>query len=191
MFLAWFNSPPGKDASDPVIKAFIGHLWWMTLRPFMQGNAVIAFLLTQILLARTEGSAERFYSPAAQILHERAAYESGLERTQKSSTDITAWLLWTLGCFMRAVQAAQHSLQDLLVQSVERAEIIQALNHRQKGMVEYLQENGLAITTTLWAARAECSQDSAYRDILDLIAKGVLRKEAGGGRSTRYSLVAP
>ncbi|VAW71680.1 Fic domain protein, PA0574 type, partial [hydrothermal vent metagenome] len=41
-----------------------------------------------------------------------------------------------------------------------------------------------------WAKIAKCSQDTAYRDILNLIVRGALQKDAGGGRSTSYSVVS-
>jgi Fic family protein len=46
------------------------------------------------------------------------------------------------------------------------------------------------LTSSKWAQLTKCSQDTALRDIDDLIARGVLTRDAEGGRSTSYSLVA-
>jgi Fic family protein len=189
-FLTWFNASASKDDTDPIIKAAIAHLWWMTLQPGAQGNGIIARYLTCILLARADDTAERFYSISAQMLQERASYEVGLARTQKSSTDITVWLLWFLACFTRAVQAAPALLADIFKQHHQKQKSeIRRLSERRAAVIAHLSEAGGAITTTRWAQYAQCSQDTAYRDILDLISKNILRKEAHGGRSTRYSLI--
>ena len=44
------------------------------------------------------------------------------------------------------------------------------------------------LTSSKWAKIAKCSQDTATRDIQDLVAKGILVKDEAGGRSTNYLL---
>lgn len=47
------------------------------------------------------------------------------------------------------------------------------------------------LTTSKWAAIAKCSQDTALRDINELLGQRILRKSAAGGRSTSYELNEP
>ncbi len=44
------------------------------------------------------------------------------------------------------------------------------------------------LNSSKWAKIANCSSDTAVRDINDLVQKGILQKDEGGGRSTSYSL---
>ena len=89
-FLNWFNGD--ADAADPVLKAGIAHLWFVTIHPFEDGNGRIARAIADQQLARSEKTAQRFYSMSAQIRQERNAYYDILESTQKGDLDITPWL---------------------------------------------------------------------------------------------------
>lgn len=186
-FLDWINR-----ASDepPLLKAGLGHLWFVTLHPFDDGNGRIARAIGDLLLARADGSAQRFYSLSAQIQRERNAYYDILERTQKLSMDATEWLAWFLQAILRAVDEAQHSLDAALT----KARLWQRwaslpLNERQVKLLNRLQDGFEGkLTSSKWAALAKCSPDTALRDINDLLARGVLRKSDAGGRSTSYEL---
>jgi Fic family protein len=187
-FLAGFN---GKINIDPVLMAGIAHLWFVTIHPFDDGNGRIARAITDMALARSEGSPQRFYSMSAQIRQERNAYYDILESTQKDALDITPWLQWFLGCLDRAFDGAEGVLANVL----KKARFFEkharsALNGRQRDMVSRLLsgfEGKLA--SSQWAAIEKCSQDTALRDIADLVERGILRKDEAGGRSTSYSLV--
>lgn len=156
-FLEWVNAATDEP---PLIKAGLAHLWFVTLHPFDDGNGRIARAIGDLLLARADGSPQRFYSLSAQIQRERKAYYDILERTQKGTLDVTEWLAWFLDALNRAVDQAQHTLDGF------------------EGK----------LTTSKWAAIAKCSPDTALRDINELLALGVLRKAAAGGRSTHYEL---
>ncbi len=186
-FLAWFE---GKDEMDLVLKAGLAHLWFVTIHPFDDGNGRIARAITDLALARSENSPQRFYSMSAQIRQERSAYYEILEKTQKGTLDVTPWMEWFLGCLGRAIDGAQDTLSGVLEKARfwERMREIQ-LNERQRKVVERL-VNGFAgkLTTSKYATLAKCSQDTAYRDILALIGQGVLVQNPEGGRSTSYSL---
>ncbi|OGQ95100.1 MAG: cell filamentation protein Fic [Deltaproteobacteria bacterium RIFOXYD12_FULL_57_12] len=187
-FIKWFNDP---DLVDATVKAGIAHLWFVTLHPFDDGNGRIARAIADMALARSEGTAQRSYSMSAQIRQERAAYYAMLESTQKGSLDITGWLAWFLGCLNRAIDAAQHDLSSVLAKANfwnRLGEI--SLTERQKKVLNRLLDGFKGkLTTSKWARLAGCSQDTAYRDILVLIEKGILRKSDSGGRSTCYELV--
>jgi len=187
-FLKWFED---KSDSDPVIKAGLAHLWFVTIHPFDDGNGRIARAIADMALARSENSARRFYSMSSRIRLERHDYYHMLESTQKSSLDVTPWLEWFLGCLDRALGGAEGALANVLkkAQFWENPKTA-GLNERQRKVITRLLEGFEGkLTSSKWAAIARTSQDTASRDIDDLIARGILKKDAGGGRSTSYSLV--
>jgi Fic family protein len=186
-FLAWINGPVKEP---PLIRAGLGHLWFVTLHPFDDGNGRIARAIGDLLLARADGSTQRFYSLSAQIQRERAAYYNILERTQKRSLDVTDWLLWFLDTLHRAVDQAQVTLDAVLGKArFWRAWPAAPFNARQVKLLNKLLDGfDGKLTSGKWAAIAKCSSDTALRDINDLVGRGVLRKAEGGGRSTSYEL---
>jgi Fic family protein len=187
-FLAWLNAPP---TTDPVIKAALAHLWFVTIHPFEDGNGRIARAIADLALARSENSPQRFYSMSAQIRAERTAYYDQLERTQKGGTDVTAWILWFLECLGRAIHGADGVLAAVIAKAQfwERPGTF-SLNERQiKVLNRLLDEFEGKMTSSKWATIAKCSQDTANRDIGALIDLGLLRKGEGGGRSTHYEVV--
>lgn len=186
-FLDWLN---GDSGETPLLKAGLGHLWFVTLHPFDDGNGRIARAIGDLLLARADGSSQRFYSLSAQIQRERKAYYDILERTQKGTLDVTAWLAWFLDSLHRAVDQAQHTLDAVLVKARfwQRLAAI-PLNERQVKLLNRLLDGFEGkLTNSKWATMAKCSPDTALRDINDLLSRGVLRKTAAGGRSTSYEL---
>jgi Fic family protein len=187
-FFAWFNAP---ISSDPVIKAALAHLWFVTIHPFEDGNGRIARAIADLALARSEGSSQRFYSMSAQIRTERSAYYDQLEQTQKGETDVTEWVLWFLACLDRAIRGADSVLAAVVAKAQfwERAAPM-PLNERQIKVLNRLLDGFEGkMTTSKWATIAKCSQDSASRDIAALIELGLMRKGEAGGRSTSYELV--
>jgi Fic family protein len=186
-FLEWFE----KDNSiDHVLKAGVAHLWFVTIQPFDDGR--IARAIADMVFASSERSPQRFYSMSAQIQKERIAYYEILEATQKGDLDITAWLEWFLDCLGRAFDRAGTILAAVL-KKARFWECFAAteFNERERNMINRLL-NGFEgkLTSSKWAKLAKCSQDTALRDIEDLVRKGVLTKDTAGGRSTSYS-VAP
>ncbi|WP_175839105.1 Fic family protein [Burkholderia anthina] len=187
-FLAWLNATPVEPL---LIRAGLAHLWFVTLHPFDDGNGRIARALGDLVLARADRSPQRFYSLSAQIQRERNAYYDVLERTQRGSLDVTAWLAWFLDALGRAVDHAHTTLDAVLVKARfwQRCGGL-AMNERQVKVVNRLLDGFEGkLTTTKWAAVAKCSQDTALRDIGELVAHGVLRRSSSGGRSTSYELV--
>ena len=187
-FLDWFEN---NDGTDAVLKAGLAHLWFVTVHPFDDGNGRIARAITDMALARSENSPQRFYSMSAQIRQERNAYYSILEETQKQETmDITPWMGWFLGCLGRAIDGAQITLSAVLAKARfwERMQGI-PLNDRQRLVLNRLLDGFEGVlTTSKYAKLAKCSQDTALRDILPLVEHGVLLRNPGGGRSTSYTL---
>jgi Fic family protein len=186
-FLDWVNGTPNEP---PLIKAGLGHLWFVTLHPFEDGNGRIARAIGDLLLARADGSPQRFYSLSAQIQREREAYYDILERTQKRSMDVTAWLAWFLDALHRAVDQAQITLDAVLSKArFWQRRATMPLNERQVKLLNKLLDGFEGkLTSSKWAAIAQCSPDTALRDINDLLTRSVLRKTDAGGRSTRYEL---
>jgi len=186
-FLKWFNASAQGDA---VMKAALAHLWFVTLHPFDDGNGRIARAITDMALARSEGSPQRFYSMSAQIRHERNAYYDILESTQRGNMNLTAWMEWFLGCLGRAIDGAQTELKGVL----EKAHFWETfaaapLNDRQRKVVNRLLDGFEGkLTTSKYAKLIQCSQDTALRDILSLVERGMLVQSEAGGRSTSYAL---
>jgi len=187
LFLDWFNKGAEMDL---VIKAAVAHLWFITIHPFDDGNGRIARAITDMLLARSDKSTQRFYSMSAQIRLERKKYYEILEKTQKGDLDITRWLRWFLNCLINALKSTNAVLVKVLLKAdFWKMHSETTMNERQKKMLNKVLD-GLEgkLTSSKWAKIAKCSKDTAIRDINDLIEKGILRKETAGGRSTNYEL---
>jgi Fic family protein len=187
-FFSWFNK---NENIDPVIKAGIAHLWFITIHPFDDGNGRIARALTDMLLARADGITQRFYSMSSQIRIERKEYYEILEKTQQGSLNISDWLKWFLNCLLDALKASNKTLEKVMVKHnfwIENKSIIQ--NERQILMLNKLLDGFEGkLTSSKWAKITKCSSDTALRDIQDLINKRILKKEKAGGRSTNYELI--
>lgn len=186
-FLTWANA---SDQTDPVLRAALAHLWFVTIHPFDDGNGRIARAIADWVLARAENSSQRFYSMSAQIRQERKEYYDILERTQKGTLDITPWMEWFLGCLGRAFDRTEDNLGAVLRKAHVWDRLARrSINDRQRMVLNRLLD-GLEgrLTTTKWATLTKSSHDTALRDIQNLIGQGVLRKDPGGGRSTSYSL---
>lgn len=186
-FLNWFN---GDDPIDPVLKAAIAHFWFIIIHPFDDGNGRIARAISDLMLARADGTTERYYSMSSQILIERKQYYEILQRVQHSSGDITDWLDWFLHCLKNSILATEITLQKTL-QKTEFWKIHEntEFNERQRLVLNKLFDGfDGKLKSSKWAKIAKCSPDSALRDIKDLIDKGILQQEKQGGRSTNYEL---
>ena len=187
---AFLKGYASKLATDPVLRAAIAHLWFVTVHPFEDGNGRIARAIADMSLARSEQSPRRFYSMSAQLRAERDDYYDVLERTQKGDLDITGWLQWFLECLGRAVANAETVLEAVLAKDRFWSGLAGTpLNDRQRKLVGMLLDGFEGkLTSSKWATIAKCSQDTALRDIDGLLQKGILVKQAGGGRSTGYAL---
>ncbi|MBN1625067.1 MAG: Fic family protein [Deltaproteobacteria bacterium] len=188
VFLSWFNSD--DNAGDFVVKAAISHLWFVTIHPFDDGNGRIARAIADLVLARSEQSPQRFYSMSAQIRKDRSAYYDILRETQISGLDITNWLEWFLDCLDQAFKGAE----DILVAVLKKARFWERhkgeqFNIRQHNMINKLLDGFEGkLTSSKWARLTKCSQDTALRDLTDLLTRTIIVKEPGGGRSTSYAL---
>ncbi len=186
-FLEWFSE---DTTTEPVLKAALAHLWFVTIHPFDDGNGRIARAIADMSLARSEGSSQRFYSMSAQSRDERGEYYGILERTQKGTVDVTPWMQWFLGCLTRAIEGAQSALSGVIAKARywERLRDV-PLNERQRLVINRMLEGFEGkLTTSKWAALTKSSNDTALRDIQQLVERGVLLRNAAGGRSTSYSL---
>ena len=184
-FINWFNN---EMNIDPVLKVAIAHLWFVTIHPFDDGNGRIARAIADMQLARADGTTQRFYSMSAQIRIERNAYYDILEVTQKGDLDITGWLVWFLNCLDRSLKATDETL-NVVLQKARFWELHAKtlLNNRQVLMINKLLDGFTGkLTSSKWATIAKCSQDTALRDIQNLMEKKILMKEVSGGRSTGY-----
>jgi Fic family protein len=189
-FVDWFNTPP---SIDPVLQAGIAHFWFVTIHPFEDGNGRIARAIADMALARADGTKDRFYSMSSQIEAERKDYYQNLEAAQRGGLDITDWLAWFLDCLGRALEGAQQELAGVL----GKAKMWQAINRRPVNERQRLVINRLLngfqgfLATSKYAKLAKCSSDTALRDIRELLERGILLQNPGGGRSTSYRLAEP
>ncbi len=201
IFLKWFNHLSSSESEssleiDPVIRSGIAHLWFVTVHPFDDGNGRIARAIADMQLARADGNKERFYSMSSQIRKERNVYYDILEKTQKNidvsenGIDITLWLQWFLNCLNRSFDMMEDTLADVLTKAhFWDVYSTVSINERQRIMINKLLDGFEGkLKTSKWAKITKSSQDTALRDILDLVKKGILVKDPGGGRSTSYSL---
>jgi Fic family protein len=186
-FLTWLNA---ENEIDLVIKAAVAHLWFLTIHPFQDGNGRISRAISDMILAQSDNSTQRFYSMSAQIMLERKQYYDNLEQAQKGDLDITTWIKWYLNCLINALKSTETNLMKVLSKAEfwnKHAKTI--ISERQKKLINKLLcdfEGNL--TSSKWAKIAQCSKDSAIRDINDLITKEILQKAEAGGRSTNYEL---
>ncbi|HXW30405.1 MAG TPA: Fic family protein [Xanthobacteraceae bacterium] len=189
-FLTWFNGD--AEGVDPVLKAGIAHLWFVTIHPFEDGNGRIARAIADQQLARSEKSPQRFYSMSAQIRQERNAYYDILEAAQNGDLDITPWLEWFLVCLGRAIDGAETILGSVLLKAkFWKLHEDESFNDRQRKVLNRMLDGFEGkMTSSKWAALAKSSQDTASRDIDDLLTRKILVRDAAGGRSTSYSLAA-
>ena len=187
-FLKWFGN---NDDIDPVIKAGIAHLWFVTIHPFEDGNGRIARAIGDMALARADGTQDRFYSLSSQIEVERKHYYDQLEKQQRATPDITDWLSWFLDCLGRAISNAETTLGNVLFKAQLWDTINQKpVNDRQRLIINRMLEDGYEgfINTSKYANLAKCSNDTALRDIQELKERGIFIQNPGGGRSTSYRL---
>jgi len=187
-FLAWFNSPGGGEG---LLRAGVAHLWFVTIHPFDDGNGRIARAVADRALAESDGVPHRFYSMSSQIRRERADYYEILERTQRGDLDITPWLLWFLGCFSRAIGAADLAATEVLRKTrFWQRHSTDGLSERQKAILNrWLDGFEGNLTAKKWARLGKCSVPTAQRDINELLARGLLRRNPGGSKNTSYDLV--
>jgi Fic family protein len=187
-FLQWFNTE--EPTIDPVLKAALAHLWFVTIHPFDDGNGRIARAIADLMLARSEKSPKRFYSMSAQIRQQRAAYYNILEQTQNDGLNVTPWMLWFLNCLEGAIRDAHNTLGAVL----EKGKFWQAIkdipiNERQRLVLNRLLDGFEGkFTNAKWAKLTKCSPDTALRDITQLVEHGILVRNPEGGRSTSYAL---
>lgn len=183
-FLNWLNS---ENDINPLIKAAISHLWFITLHPFEDGNGRIARAITDMMLAKAENTSYRFYSMSAQIQKEKNDYYKILEHTQKGDSDITDWIEWFLKCLLSSIKSSEKLIADIL----NKAKLWQKFNQcnldeKQRKIINMLLDGFEGhLTSSKWAKICKCSQDTAIRSINYLIDKGILQQQ-GTGRSTHY-----
>ena len=188
-FLSWFE---GDEQEDPVLKAAIAHLWFVTIHPFEDGNGRIGRAIAEMCLARSDRSAQRFYSMSSQVLEDRKGYYEVLEKTQAGPLDITEWLTWFLECFGRAIEQSNQITNSVLEKELFWKNLKQRkvfLNDRQTKVLNKLFSGFEGkLTRDKWMKMTKASSRTALRDIEKLIALGVIEQEEAGGRSTSYRL---
>lgn len=187
-FLVWFES---KDDTDPVLRAGIAHLWFVTIHPFEDGNGRIARAIADMALARADGMGDRFYSLSSQFESERKDYYDQLEKQQRGTPEVTGWLEWFLDCLGRAIASAEDTLSTVLFKAQLWEKINrQPVNERQRLIINRMLEHDFRgdMNTSKYAKLAKCSTDTALRDIQYLKSRGILIQNPGGGRSTSYRL---
>ena len=186
-FIGWFNT---GSLIDPVLKAAIVHLWFVTIHPFDDGNGRIARALTDMQLSKADGVNQRYYSMSAQIKQERKGYYTILEKTQKGDSDITNWVVWFLNCLKEAI-IASNTIIGIVVRKHQfwMQNNVHISNDRQRIVLNKLMDNFEGnLTSSKWARITKVSADTALRDITDLVIKGFLVRTDSGGRSTNYVL---
>ncbi len=175
---------------SPFIMAAVAHLWFVTIHPFDDGNGRISRTLADMFLARLDENYSRYYSMSAEINRNKKSYYEILEHTQKGNMDITEWLLWFFGCLESSIVHASSTIERTFRKAAYWERFCNMeINERQRKVVNRLWDGFEGkLTTSKWAKICSCSQDTALRDINDLVAKGMLRNSGEGGRSANYLL---
>jgi len=186
-FIDWFNTASNLD---PILKASVAHLWFVTIHPFDDGNGRIARAITDMQLSKADGVNQRFYSMSAGIKNERKSYYKILENTQKDDLDITEWIVWFLECLKNAILSSNTIIDKVVKKHQFWLSNVGLINNaRQQKMLNKLMDDFDGhLTTSKWSKITKSSQDTALRDITDLVNKGILIKANSGGRSTHYVL---
>jgi len=192
IFMNWLNN---KNHIDLVLKSAVLHFWFVTIHPFDDGNGRLARAIMDMFLARSEGSKIRFYSMSNQIFKEHKRYNEIIEKTQKGTSDITPYLEWFLDCFERALLSSEKNLEIILDKArFWEKHKFTSINERQRKIINYLYDNydkelGFLRTST-YGKLADCSTDTALRDLQDLVVKEILKSEDTGKR-TNYLIISP
>jgi len=186
--MTWINDD--IQNIDPLVKAAVAHLWFVTIHPFDDGNGRLCRTITEMLLSKADKTGKRYYSLSSVILNNRKAYYEHLEAAQKGSLDVTDWVEWFLEALKEAVEVSL-SLTDAVVRKTQFWDKHRdtPVNERQRKVLNMLFDGfDGKLNSSKWYKINHCSQDTANRDIKDLIAKGILRITGEGGRSTNYEL---
>lgn len=186
-FLDWFNC----ENEDSILKSAIAHYWFVAIHPFDDGNGRLSRILTEILLSRSDNTPFRFYSLSSIILQNRNEYDEVLEKTSNGNGDLTDWILFFLKCLKESLENSLEILRKVAIRSSfwEKNKNITFNERQKKVLVKLLDDFFGNLTSSKWAKMCKCSQDSAQRDINDLISKGILKKSETSGRNTNYELV--
>lgn len=191
VFIRWFNDSREDPALDPLLRAAITHLWFVTLHPLDDGNGRITRLLTDLALAQAERQSVRFYAMSVAILANRKSYYEILEQSQKGELDITTWLMWflnTLGeTFTNVLEEIDQTVfKTNFWRNVDQtrlsSEQVKVLNRMLDGDFDQ------GINTSQYHKVAKVSKPTASRHLAALVELGCLVKSDAGGRSTRYRL---
>jgi len=194
-FIDWWEK--GSKKADGLLRAAIAHFYFVTIHPFEDGNGRIARVLTDMALAQDEDISKRYYSLSSRIMTERDAYYDMLERCQKGSLDITEWLSWFLECYCRAIADSEVAISKVLKKAAFWQKHAQtSLNKNQRKVINRLLEAGPdgfagGLSTRKYVSIAKVSRATAYRDITDLLEKGILTRYKNKGRSVSYELIFP
>ena len=192
-FLVWFKE--GHNNTEGFLRCAIAHFWFVTIHPFDDGNGRIARALTDMALAQDENLAIRFYSLSSQIMEERNSYYNVLQEVSKGNGDVTLWLAWFLGCLIRAMEKSKTIIGKVLAKSEFWQKHSQTeLNERQRKVINLLLDAGQGnfqggLTTRKYVSVGKVSRATAYREITELVEKGILRLLPGRGRSAAYEIV--
>lgn len=199
IFLAWFNGTPPMDPlpmdplpMDPLLRAGLAHLWFITIHPLDDGNGRIARAVADLAIAQAERTGQRFYSMSDAIERDKRRYYAILEATQKGGPDITGWLLWFTECYTNAIIMAE-TVANRVVRKARfwmAHEGAPAFSDRQRKVLGKLLDGfDGTLTTRKWAAICRCSADTALRDITDLVERGLLVRNEGGGKNTSFTFI--
>ena len=187
VFLKWFNDP---STPRDYIKSAVAHFWFVSIHPFDDGNGRIGRAIADMALSQADNSPRRYFSMSRQIGQEKNKYYDILERCQKGTTDLTAWIEWYLDCMLRAIKGAEEMLSSILDKAVFWQNHSQAdINERQRTILNiFLDEDKGKLTAKRWAKLAKVSPDTAVRDVQYLTEIGILVPEEGKVRNIAYGI---
>ncbi|MFH4156773.1 Fic family protein [Acinetobacter bereziniae] len=193
-FINWFNHSLNNALLDPLLRAGITHLWFITLHPFDDGNGRITRTLTDLALAQMDEQSIRLYAMSPVILNKRKSYYEILEQTQKSDSNITNWLVWFLDTLSDSLETTLKQIHRTLFKSRfwHKYSNLDLHEGQRKVLNRLLDggENGFehGISASQYQKVAKVSKATATRHLSDLLEKECIIKLEGGGRNTRYQI---
>ena len=186
-FLDWFNA---DSTPKDYVKSAVAHFWFVSIHPFDDGNGRISRAIADMALSQADDSTLRFFSISRQINKDKRKYNAILERCQKGGCDITLWIDWYLDCMSRAIDSAGEMLSSILDKSIfwqTHSQVV--VSDRQKSALNiYLDGYSGKLTVKNWAKQVKVSDDTAARDVKDLVGKGILVPQPGRVRDVSYGI---
>ena len=195
MFIDWYNqtTPNRSEEKIPVLaRVGIAHLWFEVIHPFDDGNGRVGRAIADHALSQSLGYPTTACLATA-IEADKKSYYRQLEQTSRGGLAIDGWLDYFANTVIKAQAIAREEVDFVLAKARFYEAYGDQLNDRQAKMVARVFAEGRkgfegGITTKKYEAITKCPNRTASRDLADLLARRIITRLPGAGRTTRYAL---